>query len=96
MRSDLIHLNPADNIAVLKRAATAGEIEAVAGGTVTLARALDMGHKVAVRPIRKGEVVLKYGFPIGVAQADIAPGEHVHLHNLASRYTVIRDWEAQS
>ncbi len=40
------------------------------------------GHKYAVRPIRKGENVIKYGFPIGVATEDIAEGEHVHTHNL--------------
>lgn len=94
--SDLILLNPADNIAVLKRDAEAGRIEAVGNTTVRLTETLGMGHKVAVRPIAKGEDVLKYGFPIGVARVDIAPGAHVHLHNLDSRYTVIRDWEAHS
>ncbi|WP_068110747.1 UxaA family hydrolase [Tropicimonas marinistellae] len=94
--SDLILLDPADNIAVLARGAEAGRVEAVGSGTVTLAETLGMGHKVAVKPIARGDDVLKYGFPIGVARCDIAPGSHVHLHNLESRYTVIRDWEAQS
>lgn len=43
------------------------------------------GHKVAVRPIFKGEPVLKYGYPIGVATQDIAAGEWVHTHNLRTR-----------
>ncbi|MBQ6065509.1 MAG: altronate dehydratase [Clostridia bacterium] len=43
---------------------------------------LENGHKYAVRAIKQGEPVIKYGFPIGVASADIAPGEHVHTHNL--------------
>ena len=30
------------------------------------------------RPIPAGQTVLKYGYPIGVATRDIAPGEHVH------------------
>ena len=43
------------------------------------------GHKYAVRDIKKGEIVIKYGFPIGEATDDIGEGEHVHTHNLRSR-----------
>ena len=42
------------------------------------------GHKYALRPIACGENVVKYGMPIGHATRDIAPGEHVHVHNLAT------------
>ena len=42
------------------------------------------GHKYARRPIRAGENVVKYGMPIGHATRDIAPGEHVHVHNVAT------------
>ena len=40
------------------------------------------GHKYAIKPISKGENVIKYGSPIGHATCDIAEGEHVHTHNL--------------
>lgn len=43
---------------------------------------LENGHKYAVRRIKKGENVIKYGFPIGCALSDIEIGEHVHTHNL--------------
>lgn len=43
---------------------------------------LDNGHKYAVRDIQKGESIIKYGFPIGVATDDIKCGEQVHSHNL--------------
>ena len=42
------------------------------------------GHKYAVRPVARGENVIKYGMPIGHATADIAVGEHVHVHNVAT------------
>ena len=42
------------------------------------------GHKYARRPIKSGENVVKYGMPIGHATRDIEPGEHVHVHNLAT------------
>lgn len=42
------------------------------------------GHKIALCAIPKGSEVIKYGFPIGRATADIAEGEWVHSHNLAT------------
>ena len=44
----------------------------------------DDGHKYALRLIKAGENVIKYGMPIGHATADIAAGEHVHVHNVAT------------
>lgn len=45
---------------------------------------VDNGHKYAVRDIKRGENIIKYGQPIGHALADIKKGEHVHSHNLAT------------
>ena len=42
------------------------------------------GHKFAVRPIHKGEPVIKYGESIGAASADIRMGEYVHVHNMVA------------
>lgn len=43
---------------------------------------MDNGHKYALKDINRGEKIIKYGFPIGVAAEDIKAGEHVHSHNL--------------
>ena len=43
---------------------------------------LENVHKYALRDIRAGEPIIKYGSPIGHATQDIAKGEHVHSHNL--------------
>ena len=40
------------------------------------------GHKVAIRPIKTGETIWKYGLSIGLANADIEVGDHVHVHNI--------------
>ena len=40
------------------------------------------GHKYAVRDIKEGENIIKYGEPIGHAICDIKSGEHVHTHNM--------------
>ena len=41
-------------------------------------------HKMAVAHIKKGEYCYKYGEVIGEALEDLAPGDYVHVHNLAS------------
>ena len=43
---------------------------------------LEDGHKYALRDIKCGENIIKYGNPIGHATADIKAGEHVHTHNV--------------
>ena len=43
---------------------------------------LSDGHKYALSDIKKGENIIKYGYPIGHATCDIKKGEHVHTHNV--------------
>jgi altronate hydrolase len=79
-----VHLRPEDNVAVAARTIPAGQRLAVAADTITVAGRIGLGHKVALRPIRKGETVTKYGQIIGFASRDIEPGELVHTHNLGA------------
>ena len=52
------------------------------GRLVTALDAVSFGFKIAVSPMKKGSLVIKYGLPIGVASRDIAPGSLVHIHNI--------------
>ena len=52
----------------------------------------DDGHKYALTLIKKGENVIKYGFPIGHAKRDIAVGEKVSPENLKSNLSGLTDW----
>ncbi len=83
----LLQLDPQDNVLVARDSLGAGETIELDGQAVTLASAIPLGHKLAARRISAGEKVLKYGAPIGSATADIAPGAHVHVHNMMSDYT---------
>lgn len=82
----LLRLAPEDNVAVAKRAIEAGATLVIGGRRVVVPAAIPLGHKVALRPVAEGEKVVKYGAPIGSAVRALAPGEHVHLHNLKSDY----------
>lgn len=88
-----LRIHPSDNVAVAVRALKAGERVAVEGVSFVLERPANLGAKLALRPIRAGEQVVKYGEPIGRATRDIAVGEHVHTHNLRSDYLPTRPGE---
>jgi altronate hydrolase len=79
-----VQLRPDDNIAVAARHLSAGQSFQLNGGIVTLSGRVGLGHKIALKAIRKGEAVLKYGQIIGFASRDIAPGDHVHVHNVSA------------
>ena len=79
-----ILISTADNVATALEALDAGRQVQVGGASITLAEAIPRGHKFAIVAIGAGEKVMKYGSPIGSASADIAPGAHVHTHNVAS------------
>ena len=84
--SGVLLLAPGDNVAIATGELPAGAEREVAGAPIVLKANVDVGHKFAVRAIRSGERIVKYGAPIGVATRDIEPGEYVHTHNMASDY----------
>jgi altronate hydrolase len=78
-------VDPRDHVAVALRDLMAGDIVRSRDETLYVKEDIPKGHKIATRAIRSGEDVLKYGWPIGRATADIAAGQHVHVHNVATR-----------
>src|SRR5215212_5896452 len=84
-----IRLHPDDDV-VIARAQLVGGTTLI-DEQVAVVGLVPPGHKVAVRAIRAGEPVKRYNQVIGFASRDIAPGEHIHLHNVAMR-TFDRDY----
>jgi altronate hydrolase len=77
-----IRLHEADNVVVARVPIPPGTELRVAGTAVTARDFVPAGHKIALREIRAGEMVLRYGQAIGRAKEAIAAGQHVHSHNL--------------
>ena len=75
-----VRLHPNDNVVTARIDLLPNT--AVTGEDVACSARIPAGHKVATRPIRAGEPVRKYNQIIGFASAEIAPGEHVHVHNV--------------
>jgi altronate dehydratase small subunit len=88
MRRHAIAIKPEDNVATAIRDIAADEDATVGVDdrtlTIKVSQPIALGHKLALRPIRKGDEVLKYATVIGRATQDIQVGEHVHVHNVES------------
>lgn len=77
MTASYLRLHHLDNVVVALAPFSPGEeIEGVIVRTP-----IPAGHKLAVRPLRPGEPVVKYANIIAVATREIAAGDHVHTHN---------------
>jgi altronate hydrolase len=77
-----LRLHPDDDVAIAKLKLPAGTAVDTEVGPIALAADVPAGHKIAVRGRAAGEPVRRYGQIIGFATVPIAPGEHVHRHNL--------------
>jgi altronate dehydratase small subunit len=81
-------VRPEDNVATALAYLEMGEKLALTTGDrlfrVELASPIHSGHKFSLYLIKAGSPVVKYGETIGTATQDIAPGRHVHVHNVVS------------
>jgi hypothetical protein len=79
----LIRIRADDNVGVAVQPIEEGEVvRTAAGDEVTAKQSIQYGFKVALRPIPRGEPIIKYGELIGHASKDITPGDSVHTHNV--------------
>jgi altronate dehydratase small subunit len=89
MAEQAIVIDPRDSVAIAVVDLSAGQLCTVRVGeearSVELKDRIPFGHKFALRQIRRGESVLKYGEVIGEATSDIEPGNWVHVHNVVSK-----------
>ncbi len=83
-----IRIHPDDNVAVALEDIRKGETVL----SVTAAEDVARGHKIALRNIREGEAVVKYGNPIGLAKADIPAGAWAHVHNVRTGLSESADY----
>ena len=51
----------------------------------TAASDIPIGHKLAIKPLKEGDTVIKYSTDIGKVIADIGLGEHAHVHNIKTK-----------
>jgi len=79
-----IKIHPQDNVAVIVLKTSAGSLVQADGKELISNADIPAGHKIALENIQAGEMVIKYGFPIGKASKDIKAGDWVHSGNLTT------------
>ncbi len=89
----ILKINERDNVAVALDTITEGETFSVDSLSIKALEKIDKGHKIALRDIKQGENVIKYGFPIGHATTDIKAGQWVHTHNVKTNLGEISSYE---
>ena len=76
--SFFIRLHPDDDVVIARQQLMSGtSVENIA-----VRGLIPPGHKIATRAIETGQAVRRYNQIIGFASQPIAPGEHIHTHNL--------------
>ncbi len=95
--SKAIVMSEADNVAtLLSEAAKGAEVNLIdkRGGKLSPVEACETipaGNKIALRDLKPGERMIKYGAACGVVSAAIRKGELVHVHNVKSERINIPD-----
>jgi len=87
--SQLILLHEKDNVLACGRKIHRGDALLIDGVTTAATGDIEVGHKLARVDLQPGDVVLKYGVPIGSITHPTRIGEHVHTHNMKSDYIAI-------
>ena len=77
-----IKINPSDNVAVALQPLAKGTVIKLDNSTLTLTEEIMQGHKFALKSLKPGDSIIKYGNPIGRATAEIPAGSWIHTHNL--------------
>ena len=75
-----VKISEQDNVAVVVAPVTKGEI--LEGTFIKALCDIPQGHKIALRPIKKGEEVIRYGVVLGYMKEDIAEGGWINEFNL--------------
>lgn len=87
----LVH-SPKDNVGVVVIEGLKAQVDMLGVITetdttmnITVLSDVPIGHKIAIKELKEGDTVIKYGEDIGRMVADAKVGEHVHTHNLKTK-----------
>lgn len=84
--AQVILLHPNDNIVVCVAHIYTGDEILIDGQAVSAFKDIEVGHKLARRPLAVSDKVYRYGASIGSMTQAVQIGEHVHMHNMQSDY----------
>ena len=84
--------SPKDNVAVVVVEGLKAHTDAFGVTTendstfrILVTQEVPIGHKVALKDLKPGDTIWKYGEDVGKAVAAIKKGAHVHVHNVKTK-----------
>lgn len=89
---EFIRIHDRDNVIIALKNFSAGDVVEVDNKQITLLNDIEKGHKIAIEDVATGADIIKYGYPIGHAIADIKVGEHVHVQNVKTNLNEVFDY----
>lgn len=91
--TEVLKINPADNVVVAIQPQAAGARIEVDGRQIEVLEDVPAGHKIAIRDIAEGENVIKYGFPIGHAREAKKAGAWMNENNIKTNLAGLLSYE---
>lgn len=93
MSTKYLKINPDDNVGVAILDLAAGEKANIEGAEITITEEIPAGHKFALTALVNGDNIIKYGYAIGHAIADIAKGGLVNEKNIKTNLDGLLDYK---
>ena len=91
--TNILKINPADNVVVAIQPQSAGAVIEVDGKQITVLEDVPAGHKIAIQDLAEGENVIKYGFPIGHAREAKKAGSWMNENNIKTNLAGLLSYE---
>lgn len=92
-QSSFIKINNLDTVVVCLRAIAKGESFSIDGKNIEVKQDTPAGHKILIDDAKKGQNIIKYGYPIGHAMIDLKSGEWVNENNIKTNLAGTLNYE---
>lgn len=88
-----VRLSEQDQVVIALQPIAAGDtLQLENGDALVVQEDIPKGHKILTAPVSAGQDIYKFGYSIGKAKQNIAPGAWVHTHNLGTGLGSILDY----
>ena len=78
-----LRIQPEDSVmCVLEDAHKGDTVKTPEGEKIVLLEDIEFGHKVAIKDLKEGDPIIKYGEEIGYMLTDAPKGTWIHMHNM--------------
>ncbi len=91
--TQVLKINPADNVVVAIQPQSAGAVISVDGKEIKVLEDVPAGHKIAIVDLAEGENVIKYGFPIGHAREAKKAGSWMNENNIKTNLAGLLEYK---